>query len=101
MIELAVLIIPPAKGSPGATMSPTEFLVSTDILNSLKRKASLPEITPTQAKFLRLDPPPTVDDLTITHYYQRTNELIDRPGIQVMIPFEKAWNVLKLHLEAF
>jgi hypothetical protein len=91
MIELAVLLTPPAKGSPAATMSPTKFLVSTEVISSLKRKASLPEITPAQAKCLRLDPSPTLDDISITHYHKRTSEMINRSGIQVMIPFEKAW----------
>ena len=63
MIELAILIVSSTKGSSGAIMSPTEFVVSADVITSLKRKASLPEITLVQAQFLRLDRPPALDDL--------------------------------------
>ena len=91
MIELAIPLTPPQNGSPAAEMSPTKFLVSAETLLSLKRKASLPEISSAQAKHLRLDPPPISDDIMITHYHERTADLIDRSSLQVMIPFEQAW----------
>jgi hypothetical protein len=77
-------------------MSPNEFLVLTEVISALKQKASLPEITPAQAKFLRLDLSPTLDDITITDYYKRTSEVINSSGIQVMVTFEQAWRTHKL-----
>jgi len=92
MLQLAVQLTPPAKGSQAAKMTTTQYLTSSEVISSLKQKASLPTITPAQAKAFRLDPPPNLNDVTITDYHERASKLVDRSHIQVMIPFDQAWS---------
>jgi hypothetical protein len=92
MLKLAVPLTPPSKGSQAAKMSTTEYLTSTEVISSLKRKASLPAITTVQAKALRLDPQPDSNDVTIADYHEHANKVVGRSHIQVMIPFEQVWN---------
>lgn len=92
MLQLAVQLISLAKGSRAAAMSLTPYLASSEVTSSLKRKASLPTITPVQAKVLRLDPHPDLNHVTIVDYYEHASRIADRSHIRVMIPFDQAWN---------
>jgi hypothetical protein len=66
--------------------------MSKDVISPLKRKSLLPAISVNQAKKFRLDPTPILDDKTITtEYHERVSKLIDRPKLQVLIPFDQAW----------
>jgi len=72
-------------------MSTTQYLTCPEVISSLKRKVSLPTITPAQAKACRLDPQPDLNDVTIADYHERVSKVVGRSQIQVMIPFDQAW----------
>lgn len=91
MLDLAVSLTPPKPGSKESTMSPNLYIASTPALTSIKRKASLPEISPSQAKRFRLESLPTADETTVTKYQERVDQTCDRSSLMVMIPFEQTW----------
>lgn len=72
-------------------MSPNLYIVSTPALASIKRKASLQEISPSQAKRFRLEPLPTADETTVTKYQERVDQACGRSSLMVLIPFEQTW----------
>lgn len=87
MLNLADTITPPQAGSERAKMSPIKFIISSPTRDSVKRKASLPEVSERHAKQFRLEPPPNSSDMTIEEYQQRVN----RDEMTLMIPFESTW----------
>jgi hypothetical protein len=91
MLNLAVSVTPPKADSATARMSPLLFTISSPTRASIKRKASLPEITERSAKHFRLEPPADSTDTTIAEYQQRVNR---DDGILVMIPFEGTWTTI-------
>jgi hypothetical protein len=91
MLQLAVQLTPPSRGSQAAKMTPTQYLTSSEVISSLKQRASLPTITPAQSKAFRLDPQPDPDDATIADYHERVGKVVGRSHVQVMIPFDQAW----------
>jgi hypothetical protein len=91
MLNLAVSVTPPKADSATARMSPVLFIISSPTRASIKRKASLPEITERSAKHFRLEPPADSTETTIAEYQQRVNR---DDGILVMIPFEGTWTTI-------
>jgi hypothetical protein len=83
MIDLAVHLTPPKQGSKAAEMSPTKFLVSPESLARIKRKASLPDITPDQAKRLRLEP--LVSTLSVAGLSFPYNPYMKRQRIDLLV----------------
>src|SRR5204863_5644941 len=93
MLELLVQLTPPSKGSTRQNMSPTSFLISSETISPVKRKAHLPSVTLNQAKRFRLNPAPRANDKTIEQYHQRVSEALleDQSKLQVAIPFDQTW----------
>jgi hypothetical protein len=87
MLNLAVPITLPKPGSEASQMSPTEFVVSSPTRDAVKRKASFPEVTESQAKRFCLEPPSNSEDSTIEEYQKR----IERDTFTMLVPFENVW----------
>jgi hypothetical protein len=92
LLNLAVFVTPPQADSDRAKMSPVQFTISSPTRASIKRKASLPDITEENAKRFRLEPPANSSDTTIAEYQKRVNR---DDGILMMIPFESTWTKMR------
>jgi hypothetical protein len=67
IVKLAIQLTPPRPGTVEAQMQPRESLISDPTIERIKRKASLPDISPRAKHRLRFEPY-AKDDMTVAQY---------------------------------
>ena len=90
MVELAIQLTPPRPGTVEAQMQPQEFLISDLTIERIKRKASLPDISPRAKTRLRFEPQ-VKDDMTLAQYQEHVMYACSRQDLMVMIPVHTLW----------
>jgi hypothetical protein len=90
MLDLAVQLTPPRPDTVEAQMQPQEFLMSDTTIERIKRKASLPDISPKAKRRLRFEPQ-AKDDITLAQYQEHVIQNCSREDLMVMVPADKIW----------
>ena len=94
MVSLVIMLTPPKKSSREANMKPEAFLMSSEAMSPLKRKANFSKLTEGTMKRFCLDPEAIEQDHTITDYHSRTQALLPghRDQMHIHVPFEEVLN---------
>jgi hypothetical protein len=89
ILQLAMKLVPPLKGSITARMQPREFLQSPPVQEELKRTL----VDDFDPKDLLLDPTPQEDHTTIEKYHKDVSDKLgsDRRELQVLLPIGEQW----------